>query len=279
MNGRPRKGAPVRFAPADGILPPQASDSVLGLRFNIEARYGGVVEVDFTDLQPRALAITFAGALRRQAELGGSLGAASTIKQHMQSYRRFFAYLRKHSPARTATDLRADDIDGYEDYLEAGGMTPIHRHTVLAKTLLALRSIEADRPGVLDEGLSRRLTYTSAQSVGRSRPRDAYSPFVARHLRDAARADIGKIFRRIGRPLDEAGDDNLRRAVAEVEAMIAAEGRINCADPSCACAVACRCSGRATTFTVATICMRSISRHCSPSCHWRLAWRSSAARR
>lgn len=232
MRGRPRKGVPVRFAPADGILPPQASDSVLGLRFNIEARYGGIVEVDLTDLQPRALAVAFAGALRRQAELGGSLGAASTIKQHMQAYRRFFAYLRKHSSAITVADLRAKDIEGYEATLEAGGMTPIHRHTVLAKTILALRSIDADRPGLLDEGLCRRLAYTSAQSAGRSRPRDAYSPYVARQLRDAARADIGKIFRRIGRPLDEVDDDNLRHAVVEVEARIAAEGRIRHSDPA-----------------------------------------------
>jgi hypothetical protein len=81
MSRQPRKGAPVRFAPADGILPPQTSDSVLGLRFNIEASYGGVVEVDLTDLRPRPFAVAFAGALRRQAELGGSLGAASIIKR------------------------------------------------------------------------------------------------------------------------------------------------------------------------------------------------------
>lgn len=232
MSGRPRKGAPVRFAPADGVLTPQASGSVLGLRFNIEARYGGVVEVDLTDLQPRALAISFAGALRRQTELGGSLGAASTIMQHIQAYRRFFAYLQKRSPARTAADLRAEDIEGYEASLEACGMTPIHRHTVLAKAILALRSIDADRPGLLNEGLCRRLTYTSSQPVGRSRPRDAYSPFVARQLRDAARADIAKIFRRIGRPLVEAGDDNLGGAVADVEARIVADGRISSGDPA-----------------------------------------------
>jgi hypothetical protein len=127
-------------------------------------------------------------------------------------------------------DLRAQDIDGFEASLEAAGMTPIHRHTVLAKALLALRSIDIDQPGLLDEELRRRLSYTSAQSAGRSRPRDAYSPFVARQLRDAARTDIGKIFRRIGRPLDEAGDSNLRSAVADVEARIAAEGKIDHSD-------------------------------------------------
>lgn len=231
MRGRPRKGTAVRFAVADGAVPPHAGDPVLGLRFNIEARYGGTVEVDLVRERPRAIAVAFAGALRRQSELGGSLGARSTIKQHLAAYLRFFAYLREHSTAKTPAYLRADDLDGYEHFLETGGMTPIHRHTVLAKAILALRSIDADQPGLLDEGLRRRLSYTSAQSAGRSRPRDAYSPFVARKLRDAARGDIARIFQRIGKPLDE--DDhypNLRRVTDEANARIVASGRLSSAD-------------------------------------------------
>ena len=231
MTGRPRKGTSVRFAPGDGVAPMHARDPVMGLRFNIEARYGGTVEVDLTGVHPRSFAITFAGALRRQSELGGSLGARSTIKQHLQAYLKFFAYLREHSTAKKPADLRADDVDGYEGFLEAGGMTPIHRHTVLAKAILALRSIDADQPGLLDEGVRHRLRYTSARSVGRSRPRDAYSPFVARQLRDAARGDIAKIFRRIGWPLDE--DDNypnLCRVTDEANARIVASGRLSSGD-------------------------------------------------
>jgi hypothetical protein len=231
MTGRPRKGAPVRFAPADGIVPAHAGDPVLGLRFNIEARYGGSVEVDLTDVHPRPFAIAFAGALRRQSELGGSLGARSTIKAHLNAYLRFFAYLRDHSTAAKPADLRADDIDGYEAFLDASGMKPIHRHTVVAKAILALRSIDADQPGLLDAGVRRRLSYTSAQSVGRSQPRDAYSPFIARQLRDAARADIGKIFRRIGKPLEEdESDSNLRRVTDEANDRIAASGRLSSGD-------------------------------------------------
>ncbi|OQM73883.1 hypothetical protein BFN67_05970 [Pseudaminobacter manganicus] len=231
MTGRPRKGTAVRFAPADGVVPPHASDRVLGLRFNIEARYGGTLEVDLTAVHPRPFAIAFAGALRRQSELGGPLGARGTIKQHFQAYLRFFAYLREHSTAKTPANLRADDIDGYEDFLEAGGMTPIHRHTVFAKAILALRSIDANQPGLLHEGVRRRLSYTSRQSVGRSRPRDAYSPFVARQLRDAARGDIARIFRRIGKPLEsDDGDANLCRVTDEANARIVASGRVSSGD-------------------------------------------------
>jgi hypothetical protein len=231
VTGRPRRGTSVRFAPADGIAPAHASDRVLGLRFNIKARYGGTLEVDLTGVHPRPFAIAFAGALRRQSELGGPLGARSTIKQHFQAYLRFFAYLREHSTAKKPADLRADDIDGYEQFLEAGGMTPIHRHTVLAKAILALRSIDADQPGLLHESVRRRVSYTSTQSVGRSRPRDAYSPFVARQLRDAARSDIARIFRRIGNPLEsEDGDANLRRVTEEATARIMASGRLSSGD-------------------------------------------------
>lgn len=228
---RPRKGTAVCFRPADGAVSLHASDPVLGLRFNIEARYGGAVEVNLVDEHPRPLAIAFAGALRRQSALGGPLGARSTIKQHLCAYLRFFAYLRDHSTAQMPSDLRADDIEGYEAFLEAGGMKPIHRHIVLAKAILALRSIDADQPGLLDEGVRHRLSYTSAQSAGRSRPRDAYSPFVARQLRDAARGDIARIFRRIGKPLDE--DDNypnLRRMTDEANARIVASGRLSSGD-------------------------------------------------
>jgi hypothetical protein len=71
MTGRPRKGTSVRFAPADSIAPMHARDPVIGLRFNIEARYGGTLEVDLIGVHPRPFAVAFAGALRRQSELGG----------------------------------------------------------------------------------------------------------------------------------------------------------------------------------------------------------------
>ena len=65
MNGRPRKGRPVTFAAVEAVRPDP--DPVAGLRFTIEARHGGTVLVDMTALDPRPLAIAFAGALRRSA--------------------------------------------------------------------------------------------------------------------------------------------------------------------------------------------------------------------
>ncbi|WP_246653003.1 MULTISPECIES: hypothetical protein [Rhizobium] len=54
---------------------------------------------------------------------------------------------------------------------------------------------------------------------------------VARQLRDAARGDIARIFRRIGKPLEE--DDNypnLRRVTDEANARIVASGRLSSGD-------------------------------------------------
>jgi hypothetical protein len=226
MSGRPRKGRPVAFAT---IAPePEQPDPVLGLRFNIEARHGGTVLVDMTALDPRPLAIAFAGALRRSAALGGSMGAASVIKQYVQVYRRFFGWLGAAAPEVAGiSDLRATHIDGFASALEHSGMHPIHRHVTVGKIVNTLRVIEVDRPDRIAPDLHERLRYTLATSAGRSTPRDAYSPFVARALRDAAKADIEAMFRRLGADdrIDE-GDPIIAKARADVEAIIAQRGAI-----------------------------------------------------
>lgn len=197
MSGRPRKGRPVAFAP---VMPERAKpDPVLGLRFVIEARHGGTVLVDMTNLDPRPLAIAFASALRRSAALGGPIGAASVIKQYVNSYRRFFTWLSDEAgEVDGPEDVRAAHVDGFASALERGGMGGIHRHVTVSKIVNTLRAIEADRPDRITPDLHERLRYTMATSAGRSTPRDAYSPFVARALRDAARTDVEAIFRRIG---------------------------------------------------------------------------------
>jgi len=227
MTDRPRNGRPVTFRWENSLPACSSSDPILGLRFTIEAAYGGRVLVDLIDLQPRRLAIGFAGALRRAAEPDGSIGAASVVKQHVQGYRRFFTYLRAYAPAVDGPeDLRAEHLDGFHADLEARGLTPIHRHTILAKAINALRGIDADRPGILNPVLRCRLAYTSSQSVGHSRPRDAYSPFVARQLRDAARADVAHIVRRLQDGPVLESDAVLRRVTATVHGIIAEHGRI-----------------------------------------------------
>jgi hypothetical protein len=215
MTGRPTKGRPVRFAPGDGATREAQPDVVTGLRFTIEPRHGGAVRVDVVDLEPRPLALAFAAALRRSCEPGGAIGAASVAKQHLLALRRFCGFLREAAPTVMGpADLRGAHVDDFEGALEAAGLRPIHRHTVLGKVLGSLRDIAADKPGSLDPGLVERLAYTSARPAGRSQPRDAYSPGVARRLRDAAREHVGRLFRRLGdRPYAQS-DRALRDAAA-----------------------------------------------------------------
>jgi hypothetical protein len=181
-----------------------------------------------TGLHPRSLAIAFAGALRRSAALGGPIGAASVIKQYVNACRRFFAWL-SDDPLDVAgvTDLRAAHIDGFASALEQRGMGAIHRHISVGKIVNTLRVIEADRPDRIAPDLHERLRYTLATSAGRSTPRDAYSPFVARALRDAARTDVEAMFRRLG--ADDRADEGdlvIARARADVEAIVARQGFI-----------------------------------------------------
>lgn len=226
MSERPRKGRPVAFAPITPERP--QPDPVLGLKFTVEARHGGTVLVDMTGLDPRPLAIAFAGALRRSAELGGSIGAASVIKQYVQVYRHFFAWLGDEAlKVAGIGDLRAVHIDGFASALEQRGMGAIHRHITVGKVINTLRAIEADRPDWIVPDLHERLRYTLATSAGRSTPRDAYSPFVARALRDAARADVEAMFRRLGSDdRTDEGDLAITAARADVEAIIARQGFI-----------------------------------------------------
>ena len=226
MSERPRKGRSVAFAPMTPERP--QADPVLGLKFTIEAQYGGTALVDMTALDPRPLAIAFAGALRRSAALGGSIGAASVIKQYVNAYRRFFAWLADEAPkVAGVSDLRAAHLDGFASALERGGMGAIHRHVTVGKVINTLRVIEADKPDRIAPDLHQRLRYTLATSAGRSTPRDAYSPFVARALRDAARADVEAMFRRFGADdRTDGGDPIIAKARADVEAIIAKDGAI-----------------------------------------------------
>mgnify|MGYP001305619470 CR=1 FL=1 len=194
---RPRRGVRVAFTREDCDEP--RPTNIAGLRFTIAAQLGGHVDIDFVDLQPRRLALAFAKALLLLTAPGGSARSRSTIMHHAHAYGMFFAFLADAArDVRGPEDLRPEHIDGFETWLEANGKRPEFRRSVLCRPLLALRTLDDDDPGVLRHDLKERLRYNSARPVPRCQPRDAYSPLVARRLRDAARADIAAINARIG---------------------------------------------------------------------------------
>ena len=144
MTGTPRKGRFVTFAPGDGLLDAHEPSSVTGLRFNVEARSGGAAQLDFTDLRPRSLAIDAARAIRRLIQVGGPLGARSTIKAYSNTLRIYFAFLASKFPDLTmCRQTEAAHIDRFEEWLEAEGKSRVYAFTILSKIVVVFREIDA----------------------------------------------------------------------------------------------------------------------------------------
>src|SRR3546814_17038212 len=124
-----------------------------------------------TGLVPRPLAIAFAGALRRSSALGGPIGAASVIKQYVNAYRLFFAWLGDDAlNVAGLSDLRAVHIDWFASALAQRGMGAIHWHLTVAQSINSLRAIGADRPARRASDLHARLRYLLHPSGGGPTP-------------------------------------------------------------------------------------------------------------
>lgn len=230
---RPRRGRRVSFSADDGVASIEPADSVTGLRFTITAQNGDDALIDYTRLKPRRLALAVARALRQLGAPGGPLTVRSTIKAYAVTLPRFFAYLAQaRDRIGGPEDLRAHHVDGFEAWLEAEGLSRTHLFTVLVKVVATLRRIAAEPDVQISTDLQDRLRYISAKPFQRPRPRDAYSPFIARQLRDAARADVERLFRRFGQQNAVEGDASLHRATKTVEAVISEHGRIGHEHPA-----------------------------------------------
>jgi hypothetical protein len=220
----PRKGQRVSFARSHGQTLARAQNTVTGLHFTVNTAHGGTVLINLSTLRPRRLALAFGSALR---ELAPAVGR-STVLRHLDGLKRFLHYLADTAATIYGPEhLRPEHIDGFESWLEAQGVTTIYRHAIMAKAIIALRTIDASQPGVLDDKLRQRLHYTSARPAGRSTPRDAYSSFVAKQLRNAARTDIQAITLRLKAPAPiEHSDAALRSHLETAATVIEAEGTI-----------------------------------------------------
>jgi hypothetical protein len=226
---RPRKGRRVSFACSDGQTPARGQNTVTGLRFTVNTAHGGTALINLSTLRPRRLALAFGSALR---ELAPTM-VRSTVLRYFDGLKRFLHYLADTAATIYGPEhLRPEHIDGFESWLEAQGVTTIYRHTIIAKVIIALRTIDASRPGVLDDKLRQRLQYTSARPIGRSTPRDTYSSFVAKQLRNAARTDIQAITLRLKAPAPiEHSDAALRGYLETAATVIEADGTIGCKHP------------------------------------------------
>lgn len=224
---RPRCGRHVSFTSAVAESRARRPSSVAGLRFSVDTAHGGPALVDLVEARPRRLALAFGAALR---EIAPTL-VRTTVVHHINGLKRFCRFIQMVGKVDGPEHLRAEHIDAFENWLEAQGGSAIHRHAVLAKAVIALRIIDASQPGVIDEKLRQRVSYTSARSIGYCSPRDSYSGYVAKQLRDAASADVQSIVRRLKSPLPIEHPDHISRGHLEVlNTIIAAEGTVSFKD-------------------------------------------------
>jgi hypothetical protein len=175
------------------------------------------------------LALAFGSALR---EIAPTV-VRTTFFHHLYGLKRFFKFLEEAARVGGPEHLRVEHINGFESWLEAQGIKTIHRRKILTKTITALRFVDESQFGVIDEKLRQRLRYTSVRPSGRSIPRDAYSGYVAKQLRDAARADVQSIAHRLRSPLPiDHSDRVLREYLEAISTVIAMEGRVCSTHPT-----------------------------------------------
>ncbi|WCK80378.1 hypothetical protein [Agrobacterium fabrum] len=232
MNNRPRRGRPVTFG-REFVVPLQVSaDVVSGLRFDIQTQDGGEVSLDYAHLKPRWLALAFARALRRLAGLGGPLSVRSTVVVYVRTLPLFFAYMTETEDVPAAPELlQARHIDGFEAWLAAKGKSTIHLLFILTKIIVALREVASEGAVTFSEQLRDRLAYVTLRPIPPSHPRNAYSPYIARQLRDAARADIMGIVQRLRDPKPMNSHSGLLAMEKEIHALIEAKGIVRHTDP------------------------------------------------
>ncbi|WWV85253.1 hypothetical protein G6K87_26120 (plasmid) [Agrobacterium tumefaciens] len=232
MSQHPRKGRAVSFSRELAVSPDDEPDTVTGLRLIIDTQDGGKVLIDYAHLSPRWLAIAFARALRRLAGLGGRLSVRSTVTDFVRILPMFLAYLVEAKNEPDAPErLRPDHIDGFEAWLAAKGKSNIHLLFILTKVIVALREVSSEGSVTFSEQLRDRLAYFTLRPIPPSHPRDAYSPHIARQLRDAARADIMGIVHRLRdrRPMNS--HSGLLAMEKEIDAHIEAKGVVRHTDP------------------------------------------------
>jgi hypothetical protein len=211
----------------------EAAAAIASLRFNVILADRSVT-IDLTTLTGRkALARSLAGALWRACQIGGPAGSISTASAYANALKMFWRYLDSVSPRIAGlSEVGAACIDGFDAWMEEGGLHPDHRLHRMSKVLNLLRLAEAAEPGQLPPEASRRLMYTSDRPGVRGRPRDAYGDGVAMALRTAARADLAATIRRfaqtdrIAAVEDAAWSGALTVAHEEAMAVIDAEGVI-----------------------------------------------------
>jgi hypothetical protein len=210
--------------------------ALVHFRFDVRLRYGEYINVDLAGLGRPNLLRPFIETLWRICQIGGPAGARSTAKSYVSAVRRFWAYLDDRHPAiQRPEDLAPGHINDFEIWLRDGRHSDITAHQIMARLTVCLRAMHGERPGAICESLFVRLRRAASHYYGKSRPRDAYSDWVAASLREAARREVLAIHQRVVAAGESVlhdgpakGDARTRSAYRTVMERIVQDGTITC---------------------------------------------------
>lgn len=173
--------------------------AVAGLRFTAEFSGGRRRRVDLTGHPVGGIAAAAATVLWDAIQPGGAIRSPGHLDRTTSSLSRLADFLAVHPRGRaiqTMRDLVPADVDAFEDYLwQRYGATSraVWSYLQAFRQFLEL----ALRHGLAGEAVRPRLVFVSKNGKGKGTPLDAYSPFVAHQLREAAKKDIEEAIERI----------------------------------------------------------------------------------
>lgn len=241
-----RRGRHATFpAPGDGgqetEQPTLAQESPW--RFSIVVDGGATKTFDLSEWGQPAFTATVVPRLIEIVRRMGPAPLGSTVTGKILNLRRFWRFLAEHRYRLCdITEVTADMLDRYEDWLEQNTRNATHHRQILSPLIHVLRvaiELESERFAV---SLMARIKYLSRVALSEIRPRDAYSGAVTASLRAAARTQIEEAQGRIVLAADFAerppmieAHPALHAVYDETIAVIRRDGWISSSHPSFSC--------------------------------------------
>ncbi|AZO07744.1 hypothetical protein EJ074_00330 [Mesorhizobium sp. M3A.F.Ca.ET.080.04.2.1] len=175
------------------------------LRFDVRVQDGGTYHIDFASLSSPDFVSEVVPWLQELLRRMGPSPIWRTVQSKVLDLRRFWVFLDASGIQLSGIDdLSVKIINRYEGWLEQATPSQASLRRIISPLIAILRLVAESDPERLPHDVMTRIAWLGRGKFNASRPRDAYSPFVATALRAAARRQIAEAKHRIvvgdGRP-------------------------------------------------------------------------------